>query len=183
MPHDHARTRPRRRRQRPRRRHDHAAHDHSHHHANFRLLFWICLALTIPTLVFSTGLQDILGLPGPRFPGSEYVSAAFGIGGLPDRRAGVPRRRRRRTAGPHTRDDDAHLARAARRSRLLGRGAARLSRAWTSGGSSRLSSRSCCSGTGSRCARSRVLATRSASSRSCCPTRPRWCTARRASTS
>ncbi len=53
-------------------------HDHSHHHANFRLLFWICLGLTVPTLVFSTGLQEILGLPGPRFPGSEYVSAAFG---------------------------------------------------------------------------------------------------------
>ena len=58
--------------------HDHATHDHSHHHANFRLLVWICFGLTIPTLVFSQGLQDILGLPGPRFPGSEYVSAAFG---------------------------------------------------------------------------------------------------------
>ena len=58
--------------------HDHGGHDHSHHHANFRLLFWISLGLTIPTLVFSTGLQEILGLPGPRFPGSEYVSAAFG---------------------------------------------------------------------------------------------------------
>ena len=62
--------------------HDHAAHaghgDHSHHSANFRLLFWISLGLTIPTLVFSTGLQEILGLAGPRFPGSEYVSAAFG---------------------------------------------------------------------------------------------------------
>ncbi len=64
--------------------HDYGGHDsgggrdHSHHHANFRLLFWICLGLTIPTLVFSTGLQEILGLPGPRFPGSEYVSAAFG---------------------------------------------------------------------------------------------------------
>jgi Cu2+-exporting ATPase len=58
--------------------HDHGGHDHSHHHANFRLLFWICLGLTIPTLVFSTGLQEILGLPGPRFPGSDYVSAGFG---------------------------------------------------------------------------------------------------------
>jgi Cu2+-exporting ATPase len=58
--------------------HDHGGHDHAHHHANFRLLFWICLGLTVPTLVFSTGLQEILGLPGPRFPGSEYVSAAFG---------------------------------------------------------------------------------------------------------
>jgi len=59
--------------------HDHGGHDHSHHHANFRLLFWISLGLTVPTLVFSTGLQEILDLAGPRFPGSEYVSAAFGV--------------------------------------------------------------------------------------------------------
>jgi Cu2+-exporting ATPase len=58
--------------------HDHGGHDHSHHHANFRLLFWISLGLTVPTLVFSTGLQEIVGLSGPRFPGSEFVSAAFG---------------------------------------------------------------------------------------------------------
>ncbi|GHF05575.1 heavy metal translocating P-type ATPase [Pseudolysinimonas yzui] len=54
------------------------AHDHSHHGPNFRALFVICLALTIPTLVFSTGLPSILGLSGPRFPGSEFVPAAFG---------------------------------------------------------------------------------------------------------
>jgi Cu2+-exporting ATPase len=69
--------------------HDHASqaaehdpthdHDHSHRGVNFRALFLICLALTIPTLVFSTGLQEILGLPGPRFPGSEYVAAGFGM--------------------------------------------------------------------------------------------------------
>ncbi len=55
--------------------HDHSAHsgggmEHMHH-GNFQRLFWICLVLTIPTLVFSTGLQDILGLGGPRFPGSQ----------------------------------------------------------------------------------------------------------------
>lgn len=59
--------------------HDHGGHDHTHHHANFRLLFWINLALTIPTLVFSPGLQEILGLSGPRFPGSEFLSAGFGV--------------------------------------------------------------------------------------------------------
>ncbi|MFT4284169.1 MAG: HAD-IC family P-type ATPase, partial [Protaetiibacter sp.] len=67
--------------------HDHAAHDHGGHdhsaHAGhdplrFRKLFWICLALTVPTVVFSTGLQDILGLTGPRFPGSEWIPALFG---------------------------------------------------------------------------------------------------------
>ena len=62
--------------------HDHAAHgahDHSHHDPDrFRRLFWISLALTIPTLVFSPGLQEILGLTGPRFPGSEWIPALFG---------------------------------------------------------------------------------------------------------
>jgi Cu2+-exporting ATPase len=63
--------------------HDHAMHDHgSHAHhdpAVFRRLFWVNLVLTIPTLVFSTGLQDILGLSGPRFPGSEFIPALFGV--------------------------------------------------------------------------------------------------------
>ncbi|GAB3576860.1 heavy metal translocating P-type ATPase [Leifsonia lichenia] len=63
--------------------HDHSAHDHSghagHDPAVFRRKFWLTLVLTIPTLVFSHGLQDILGLSGPRFPGSQYIPAAFGI--------------------------------------------------------------------------------------------------------
>ena len=70
--------------------HDHAAMEHDHHdhhdhggmehmhHGNFQRLFWISLILTIPTLVFSLGLQDILGLSGPRFPGSQWIPAAFG---------------------------------------------------------------------------------------------------------
>jgi Cu2+-exporting ATPase len=56
--------------------HDHGMHDM--HHANFKLLFWVDLVLAIPTLVFSTGLQDILGLTGPRFPGSQWIPLAFG---------------------------------------------------------------------------------------------------------
>lgn len=64
--------------------HDHSAHeghgDHSHHDpAIFRRKFWISLALTIPTMVFSSGLQGILNLSGPVFPGSQYIPAAFGI--------------------------------------------------------------------------------------------------------
>src|SRR5690606_17035740 len=67
---------------------DHAGHDahaghggdHSHHDpAMFRRKFWLSLVLTIPTLVFSEGLQDILGLPGPRFPGSQFIPAVFGL--------------------------------------------------------------------------------------------------------
>jgi len=59
--------------------HEHGGHDmHAMHHGNFQRLFWINLVLTVPTLVFSTGLQDILGLGGPRFPGSQWIPAAFG---------------------------------------------------------------------------------------------------------
>jgi P-type Cu2+ transporter len=58
--------------------HDHSAHE-GHDPATFRRKFWLSLALTIPTLVFSTGLQEILGLDGPRFPGSQYIPAAFGV--------------------------------------------------------------------------------------------------------
>ena len=65
---------------------DHDMHDmggmpgmeHMDHGTDFRRLFWICLVLTVPTLVFSTGLQSILGLPGPRFEGSQWIPAAFG---------------------------------------------------------------------------------------------------------
>ncbi|MDQ1588126.1 MAG: P-type Cu2+ transporter, partial [Microbacteriaceae bacterium] len=79
--------------------HDHAAHaEHAEHEAHaghgahagheahaghdpaaFRRKFWMSLALTIPTMVFSHGLQQILGLSGPRFPGSDYIPAIFGI--------------------------------------------------------------------------------------------------------
>jgi Cu2+-exporting ATPase len=59
--------------------HDHSAHDHSAHDpAQFKRRFWISLALTVPTLVFSTGLQTILGLDGPRFGFSQFIPAVFG---------------------------------------------------------------------------------------------------------
>jgi Cu2+-exporting ATPase len=62
--------------------HDHDMHDmdgmEHMHHGNFQRLFWICLVLTVPTLVFSTGLQSILGLGGPRFAGSQWIPAVFG---------------------------------------------------------------------------------------------------------
>jgi Cu2+-exporting ATPase len=82
--------------------HDHSAHDHSAHDpAQFRRKFWWSLVLTIPTMVFSTGLQDILGLSGPRFPGSQYIPAVFGIavflyGGLVFVRGAVAELRSRR---------------------------------------------------------------------------------------
>lgn len=58
----------------------HAGHDHSAHDpAMFKRKFWVSLLLTLPTLVFSRGLQDILGLGGPRFSGSDYIPAMFGV--------------------------------------------------------------------------------------------------------
>ncbi|WP_425485055.1 copper-translocating P-type ATPase [Leifsonia naganoensis] len=83
----------------------HGGHDHSghagHDPAIFRRKFWLTLVLTIPTLVFSHGLQEILGLSGPRFPGSQYIPAVFGIaiffyGGLVFLRGAVDELRSRR---------------------------------------------------------------------------------------
>jgi len=54
--------------------HDHSAHDPE----KFRRTFWWSLGLTVPILVFSPGLHELLGLNGPRFPGSEYISAGLG---------------------------------------------------------------------------------------------------------
>ena len=60
--------------------HDHSAHDHSvHDPAQFKRKFWVSLALTIPTLVFSHGFQELLGLTQPRFAYSEYIPAVFGV--------------------------------------------------------------------------------------------------------
>jgi P-type Cu2+ transporter len=66
---------------------DHAEMDHAEmadmghmdHVAMFRRRFWVSLILTVPTLIFSTGLQDILHLTGPRFPGSIWIPAVFGL--------------------------------------------------------------------------------------------------------
>jgi len=60
--------------------HGHGAHgDHTGHDpAQFQRKFWLSLALTVPILVFSPGLQNLLGLDGPRFPGSEFISAGLG---------------------------------------------------------------------------------------------------------
>lgn len=65
-----------------RRRHEPATRAGAHHGRDpdrYGRLFWICLVLTIPTVVLSEGLQHILGLSGPRFPGSDYVAAALGV--------------------------------------------------------------------------------------------------------
>ncbi|HEX7009458.1 MAG TPA: hypothetical protein VF184_05720, partial [Phycisphaeraceae bacterium] len=59
---------------------EHAIHDkHAGHSvAMFRNRFWVCLALTIPALVWEPMLQDWFGYTAPRFPGSTYIPAIFG---------------------------------------------------------------------------------------------------------
>src|SRR5262245_65780334 len=60
--------------------HEHGAHDrHAGHSVEmFRDRFWITLALTIPTLVWSHMIQEWFGFRAPSIPGAAYVTAVFG---------------------------------------------------------------------------------------------------------
>ncbi|MGW0658634.1 heavy metal translocating P-type ATPase [Streptodolium elevatio] len=83
---------------------DHARHDtqgdrdphagqdahagHGAHGEVFRRLFWRCLLLSVPVLVFSTGFADLFGYEPPEFPLSTWIppvlgTLVFGYGGLP----------------------------------------------------------------------------------------------------
>ncbi|OYW86047.1 heavy metal translocating P-type ATPase, partial [Candidatus Saccharibacteria bacterium 32-49-10] len=68
---------------------DHSSHHSHNHHKNhnahaghspdmFRQKFWLSLALTIPTLIFSQTIQHWLGIDFG-FPGSQYIPAVFGV--------------------------------------------------------------------------------------------------------
>jgi len=55
-------------------------HDHSMHEGHEQLMrnrFWICLALTIPVLLYSDMIQMWLGFSMPQFPGSEFIVPVF----------------------------------------------------------------------------------------------------------
>jgi Cu2+-exporting ATPase len=73
-----------------------AAHaDHSGHEMMFRRKFWVSLLLSIPVLLFSKGLQMMLGITLPAFPGSQWIAPVFSIivfiyGGLPFLKMSVP---------------------------------------------------------------------------------------------
>ena len=57
-----------------------AGHDkHAGHSPDmFRDLFWLSFAMTIPAVVWSPMVQDILGYRAPVFPGSRWIDAIFG---------------------------------------------------------------------------------------------------------
>ncbi len=65
--------------------HNHNAHNLTRHNKHeghspemFRQKFWLSLALTFPTLLYSEMIQQWLHFAMPKFPGSEYIPAIFG---------------------------------------------------------------------------------------------------------
>lgn len=63
---------------------EHGGHDthdkHAGHSPNmFKQKFWLSLALTIPTLLYSHTIMEWLNFTMPAFPGSDYVPAVLGI--------------------------------------------------------------------------------------------------------
>jgi Cu2+-exporting ATPase len=59
--------------------HGSAEHDrHAGHAEMFRRRFWVSLALTVPTVVYSGMVQDWLGYTAPRFSGYTVVAPLFG---------------------------------------------------------------------------------------------------------
>jgi P-type Cu2+ transporter len=75
---------------------EHGAHtDHTGHEAMFRRRFWVSLVLSVPVLLFSQGLQMLLGYSLPAFPGSQWIAPIFALivfiyGGVPFLQMAVP---------------------------------------------------------------------------------------------
>jgi Cu2+-exporting ATPase len=79
-----------------------AAHaDHTGHEQMFRQKFWVSLALSIPVILFSPAIQELLGFSMPVFPGSPWISPVFGVivflyGGIPFLQMAVPELKKRK---------------------------------------------------------------------------------------
>ncbi len=58
----------------------HESHDRhaGHSTAMFRDRFWVALILTVPVLIYSELLQQLLGYRAPAFPGSQWLPAVLG---------------------------------------------------------------------------------------------------------
>jgi len=79
---------------------DHAGHgaahaDHTGHEQMFRRKFWVSLVLSIPVIMYSMGLQMMLGISLPAFPGSQWIAPIFAVivffyGGMPFLKMAVP---------------------------------------------------------------------------------------------
>ena len=79
---------------------DHEGHQghgmsHAGHEQMFRRKFWVSLVLSIPVLLYSQGLQALLGYSMPAFPGSQWIAPLFSAivfvyGGLPFLQMALP---------------------------------------------------------------------------------------------
>ena len=65
---------------------DHSEHEHHDHdkHAGhnpdlFKKKFWLSLLLTIPAVLYSHTIMELLDYSAPVFPGSKWIPAIFGI--------------------------------------------------------------------------------------------------------
>ena len=59
--------------------HRHAEGRHAGHDIGvLRRKFWVVFALTIPVVIYSEGIQKLLGFKPPEFPGSGYIPFVFG---------------------------------------------------------------------------------------------------------
>ena len=57
----------------------HAGHGgHGDHAEMFRRRFWVSLGLTVPTVLYSSMVQDWLGYTAPQFSGHTIVAPLFG---------------------------------------------------------------------------------------------------------
>ncbi len=61
--------------------HDHANHDkHAGHNPNmFKKKFWLSLAMTIPVLLYSHTIMQLLHFTTPEFTGSSWIPPIFGL--------------------------------------------------------------------------------------------------------
>ncbi|WP_431357798.1 heavy metal translocating P-type ATPase [Haloarcula marina] len=80
----------------------HGGHDVSHvgHEQMFKKRFFVSLILSIPVLLYSEGLQELLSFSVPTFPGSEWISpvlsvVVFAYGGVPFIQMALPELRDR----------------------------------------------------------------------------------------
>ena len=84
---------------------EHDAHggahiSHAGHEQLFRRRFWVSLVLSVPVLLYSEMLQDLLGFTMPAFPGSAWIGPVFALivfayGGIPFLKMAVPELRQR----------------------------------------------------------------------------------------
>lgn len=60
--------------------HEHGGHDQHEGHSPemFRDRFWLSFALTVPVVVWSEHIQELLGYRAPRFTGSDWIGPALG---------------------------------------------------------------------------------------------------------